>query len=78
MTNLTNNNFHFPKSIEASHGHMPQHQRHLVKEVLTNGNEESYASNLINRAQPSNIQFMNNNEVGGGGGGEEQMIWRVV
>lgn len=78
MTNLTNNNFHFPKSIEASHHqqHMPQHQRHLnlsAKEVLSNGVEESYASNLINRAQP-NIQFINNNE----GGGDDQMIWRVV
>ena len=79
MTNLTNNNFHFSKSIEASQSLMPQHQRHhLAKEVLTNGNEESYASNLINRAQP-NIQFINNmNNEGGGGGGEEQMIWRVV
>lgn len=75
MTNLTNNNFQYPKSIEASHQqHMSQHQRHLnlsVKEVLSNGVEESFATNLINRAQP-NIQYINNNE------GDDQMIWRVV
>lgn len=69
MTNLTNNNFHFSKSIDPSHiAQLPlQHQRQLnlsAKEVLTNGVEESYASNLINRVQP-NLQ-------------DDQMIWRVV
>lgn len=76
MTNLTNNNFHFSKSIDPSHlTQNPilslQHQRHLAtKDVLANGVDESYASNLINRAQ-SNVQFISD-------GGEDQMIWRVV
>jgi hypothetical protein len=74
MTNLTNNNFHFSKSIDPSHlTQNPilslQHQRHLAaKDVLANGVDESYA---INRAQ-SNVQFISSNQE------EDQMIWRVV
>lgn len=72
MTNLTNSNFHFSKSIDPSHQQpnsiMPlPHQRHpsSAKEVLANGAEESFASNLVNRAQP----FISEGE---------DLIWRVV
>lgn len=73
MTNLTNSNYHFSKSIDISQQNTAiplQHQRHSnsAKEVLPNGVEESFSSNLINRPQ-SNVPFIN---------GGEDMIWRVV
>lgn len=72
MTNLTNNNFHFPKNIDP---HLPQqhtllpppHQRLTLtnnKDVLPNGADESYANNLISRVQPNVFS--------------EADVWRVV
>lgn len=67
MTNLTNSNFHFPKSIDP---HIAQHihPRLNGKEILPNGSiEEGYSSNMIGRVQPN--VFSNEGD---------DMIWRVV
>lgn len=69
--NLTSNNFHFPKNLEA-HSHLPphpaiSHQRHhnsLPGSSKDNGTEENYSNNLIR--QPSVF------------GDSDDMIWRVV
>lgn len=71
--NLTSNNFHFPKNLEA-HSHLPPHpaisqQRHLnslpgISTSKDNGTEENYPNNLIR--QPSVF------------GDSDDMIWRVV
>ena len=73
MTNLTNSNFHFPKNIDphlSQHSLLPAaHPRHNLtnKEVMQNGIDESYSSNLISRVQPN--VFSNDGD---------DMIWRVV
>jgi hypothetical protein len=73
MTNLTNSNFHFPKNIDphlSQHSLLPTAHSRLNltnKEVMQNGIDESYSSNLISRVQPN--VFSNDGD---------DMIWRVV
>lgn len=73
MTNLTNSNFHFPKNIDphlSQHSLLPAAHSRLNltnKEVMQNGIDESYSSNLISRVQPN--VFSNDGD---------DMIWRVV
>ncbi|XP_070489797.1 uncharacterized protein [Chironomus tepperi] len=73
MTNLTNSNFHFPKNIDphlSQHSLLPTAHPRLNltnKEVMQNGIDESYSSNLISRVQPN--VFSNDGD---------DMIWRVV